>query len=79
MLFKPRFGQSLFQGKLTTDHPASSHGRPVIVSLDGTPYGTADVDFVVPDDEPQGETVQAAGYKTHTPLSMVVGPGSTES
>lgn len=31
------------EGEMTTDHPASSYGSPVIAGEDGTPYGPGDI------------------------------------
>jgi len=72
MLFKPSFGQSLLQGKLTT-----IQGRPLVVGLDGTTFEISQVAFVVPDDEGQAAAIQAAGYQIHTPISMHLGDGAT--
>jgi uncharacterized protein YodC (DUF2158 family) len=32
----------LIDATLTTDHPSSSYGRPVMVAADGAAYGTAE-------------------------------------
>lgn len=72
MQFKPHHSQSLLQGRL--DWVAS---RPVMVARDGTLYEVANVDFAIPDDEGQARTIQLAGFKIHTPISVYLGPGST--
>jgi hypothetical protein len=37
-------GTGAWQGwRLTTDHPASSYGQPVLVSPDGIPFGPGDI------------------------------------
>ncbi|HWQ10461.1 MAG TPA: hypothetical protein VN436_15180 [Holophaga sp.] len=74
MLFRPKHGLSLLQGKLVVE---AGRGRSRIVALDGSVFRTGDVDFVVPDDEAQGIDIREAGFQTHTPISMVVGLGST--
>jgi len=72
MLFKTHDSLSLLQGKLTI-----LHGRPVMMGLDGACYGPDELAFAIPDDEPQAEAIRAAGFRTHTPLSMHLGDGST--
>jgi len=78
MQFKPRHAPTLFQGRLEEGHPLGN-GRSVIVDLAGCAFLPADVDVVVPDDEEQGKTIRAAGYKIATPLSMTLGPGASGS
>ena len=77
MLFRPSSAVTLLQGKMTSELGSSS-GRPMLVALDGSTFGPADVAFVIPDDEGQGATIQAAGYRVHTPMSMCLGDGCTE-
>ena len=77
MLFRPKHGLSLLQGKLVTEAAPTGRGGSRIMALDGSVFWTGDVDFVVPDDEAQGMAVREAGFQTHTPISMVVGLGST--
>ncbi|HNX94966.1 MAG TPA: hypothetical protein PKL14_07375 [Holophaga sp.] len=72
MLFKPNHSLSLLQGKLDT-----IEGRSVLIGLDGAILKPGDVAFVVPDDEGQAATIQAAGYSIHTPMSMHLGKGAT--
>jgi len=79
MLFKNAWMDTLFQGKLTTEHPSSSYGRPVIVNQANLAFGVDEVAYVIPDDEAQAEKVRLAGYRVHTPLSMVIGPDSTQA
>ena len=58
-------------GTLTTEHPASSHGLPVLIDADDNPRGSAEVDLLTdfPDDGHIAEYIksaQAAGYAVPT-------------
>ncbi len=77
MLFKTTWMDTLFPGELTTEHPSSSYGRPVIVNQANLAFGVAEVEFVIPDDEVQADKVRLAGYQIHSPMSMVLGDGAT--
>jgi hypothetical protein len=78
MLFKLTWMDTLFQGKLSSDHPAASLGRPVILNQANLAFSASEVEFVVPDDEAQADKLRLAGYQTHSPLSMVLGGGATD-
>jgi hypothetical protein len=77
MLFKTLNCLTLLQGKLSFDHPACTEGRALVVDLEGEAHPVAAVAFVIPDDEAQGARILAAGYRTHTPMSMQLGEGTT--
>lgn len=78
MLFKITWMDTLFPGKLTTDHPSSSGGRPVVVNQANLSFGLNEVEFVIPDDEAQADKIRLAGYRVHSPMSMVLGDGATD-
>ena len=73
MIFQLHHSQSLLQGRLVTEGP----GPAVILDLAGTPFAVHQVAFALPDDEAQAEKIRAAGFKTHTPLSVNLGAGAT--
>ncbi len=67
MLFKTTWMDTLFPGKLTTEHSSSSYGRPVIVNQADLAFGVAEVEFVIPDDEIQAEKVRLNHEGTQVP------------
>lgn len=73
MIFQLHHSQSLLQGRLVAEGP----GPAVILDLAGTPFTANQVAFALPDDEAQAEKIRAAGFKTHTPLSLNLGAGAT--
>lgn len=79
MLFKTAWMNTLFQGKLSDDHISATPGRPVILNEDNHPFTVAEVEFAIPDDETQAEKLRAGGFRVHTPMSMVLGPDSTQA
>lgn len=78
MLFKPTWMDTLFQGKLATDHPSSSYNRPVVVNQANLAFRVDEVEYVIPDNEAQAEKIRLAGYRVHSPMSMVLGEGATD-
>lgn len=72
MLIKPQGSEQMTQGKLAFEHPEARLGHPVAVDYEGRVWATHLVEFIIPDDEIQGETVRQAGYQTHTPLTMAL-------
>jgi hypothetical protein len=57
----------------------SGPGSAVILDLAGNPFTANQVAFALPDDEAQAEKIRAAGFRTHTPLSLNLGAGATHS
>ena len=78
MLFKLTWMDPLFQGKLSSEHPSASLGRPVILNQANLAFSVTEVEYVVPDDESQAENIRLAGYRVHSPMSMVLGEGATD-
>ena len=68
--------------RFTTDHPASSHGIPVVIGPNGTPYGpwdnvsrsplairyAAEIAMFAAEDHPDDATIQAAVAAFRTPM-----------
>ena len=77
MQFKLTWMDTLFQGKLSSEHSAASLGRPVILNQANLAFSVTEVEFVVPDDEAQADKIRLAGYRVHSPMSMVLGEGAT--
>ena len=75
MLFKLFHSQTLHHGKLDLNHPS---GKGALIDRQGGVYLAADVEFAIPDDEIQGNKIRSHGFRVHTPMSMVLGAGSTD-
>lgn len=67
MLIKLPDSGILLQGRLD-----KVRGQTVCVDLEGKAYRTQEVEFAIPDDEAQAAEIVAAGFRVHTPLSMVL-------
>jgi hypothetical protein len=74
MLFKLFHSQSLHHGRLDLNHPS---GKGSLTDRHGGVYFPVDVEFVIPDDEVQGNKIRSQGFQVHTPVSMNLGFGST--
>ena len=71
MVFKLFGNQALLHGRIDVNHHS---GRSVIIDRHGGVFFHEDVEFVVPDDEVQAKRVTSLGFKTHTPMSVNLGP-----
>ena len=74
MYFVPIGQSSPRQGRLVAK---PGQMKKTIVDDGGIAWSPTVVAYCVPDDEPQGEEIRACGYRTHSPMSQHLGPGST--
>jgi len=61
MLFQPEGSVYLLPGRLVSQRV----GPLLVMDLSHRTYTPAEVDYIIPDDEPQGQKLRSAGYNAH--------------
>lgn len=77
MFFSTFQGGPPLRGRLTTDHPSSRNGVPVLVDEEGKHLPPDSIQCVIPDDEAMAEAARKAGYQVQTVMSVHLGRGAT--
>ena len=62
MLFQPQGSVYLFPGRLV----AQSGGPALVMDLSRRIYTPAEVDYIIPDDDSQGQKLRTAGFNAHS-------------
>ena len=62
MLFQPQGSVYLFPGRLV----AQSGGPALVMDLQRRLYTPVEVEFIIPDDESQGQKLRTAGFNAHS-------------
>jgi hypothetical protein len=62
MLFQPQGSVYLYPGRLV----AQTGGPPLVMDLHRRLYTPVEVEFIIPDDETQGQKLRTAGFNAHS-------------
>lgn len=60
--------------KLTTEHPSSSYGQPVLIAPDGTAYGASDAPNLFGQTPAEGVNAEMQAWKDRVGIVLGFGP-----